>query len=227
MNRYVKIRRGGTSVISPYLLYVDKNHTWLESEVEVENKKSVNIAKMAFLDHGVQLDSMEMPGVEEQTAAYTKAITDDTVLLISEGGMYMLLTTGMEIVNDVYSDFYPIDVGAAIVCENDPFDKWFGSLDDTYLKMAKAAGSSSVHYMYSFHCRDEQEIIDAFSNTNTILINSSYTEIRWFELLLRCIIKSGTRARIVALSTYDNLVSKRKELCISHAKKYGIEIEVF
>lgn len=227
MNKYVKIKFNGKNYPS-YLHYVDENYQWSDEQIKSANGKSVEIAKMAFLDHGTPLIPMdELPKVLEQKAAYLTP-TKGIVFLVYEGGNFMTLLPQMEIVEEVFSEFYPIENGSAIVCENDPFDKWHGGLNHIFLGLAKKGGANSFHFMFNFRNRTEAEVIDAFRNAPAIVFNSSHTEADWWELMLRCIIKSKTKAKIVGskpTSQFDGGLSKQRfDKCIAVAEKFGINI---
>jgi len=70
MNKYVKINLNGKN-FPAYLQYVDENYKWSEEKIKSENSKAVEIAKMAFLDHGTPLIPIDdLPSIMEQKAAY-------------------------------------------------------------------------------------------------------------------------------------------------------------
>jgi len=224
MNKYVKIKFNGKTFPS-YLHYVDENYKWSEEKIKSENSKSVEIAKMAFLDHGTPLIPMDaLHEIMEQKASYLTP-RKDIVFLIYEGGNYLTLLPQMEIIEEVYSENFPIKNGAAIVCENDPFDKWRGGLDHVFLEMAKIGGANSFHYMLNFKSRTEGEIIEAFKNTPAIIFYSSHTEVEWWELMLRCIIKSKTKAKIIGKRNNGD-AGLRFDKCIEFAKRFGVIVVV-
>jgi hypothetical protein len=222
MNKYVKIKSNG-KIFPAYLHYVDENYQWSKDKVDSENSKAVEIAKMAFLDHGTPLiPEADLSIVYGQKAVYLKPVKG-VVFLVYEGGNFMTLLPQMEIVETVYSEYFPIESGSAIVCENDPFDKYRGGLDYIFLGLAKAGGANSFHYMFNFKSRTEAEIIDAFRNTPAIIFSSSHTEIEWFELMLRCIIKSKTNAKIIG-HRHSGDTGLRFDLCVKLAEKFGVNI---
>lgn len=222
MNKYVKIKFNG-KVFPSYLHYVDENYQWSEDRIKSENSKAVEVAKMAFLDHGTPLIPIDnLPKIMEQKAAYLTP-AKDVVFLIYEGGNFMTLLPQMEIIEEVYSECYPIENGSAIVCENDAFDKWRGGLDHVFLEMAKLGGAESFHYMLNFKSRTEVEIIEAFKNTPAIIFWSSHTEVEWWELMLRCIIKSNTKAKVIG-KRHTGYAGLRFDLCVSMAEKFDIQI---
>lgn len=228
MNKYVKIKYQDGK-ISPYLLYVDENYVWSEEKIKSENAKAVSVSKMAFLNHGEPLIPMEaIPDVNSATAAYLQKPKSGVVLLVYEGGTYLTLMPYMEIVEEVYSEFYPIQEGSAIACENDPFDKWRGGLDHIFSSLAKAGGANSFHYMFSFRDRTEEEVIDAFKKAPAIIFWSSYKDADWWELMIRCIIKSETKAKVVGRcpSIRDGEAGQRFDKFVEMAKKFGVEIIV-
>lgn len=100
MNKYVKVKLHGK--VTPYLQWVDSNTKWSASKIKSANKMTTEIAKSAFLDH-VQFKSPS--GVNEvnfkEKAPYLKP-KDGEVLLIYQGGQFMLLTKQMEIIEEVY-----------------------------------------------------------------------------------------------------------------------------
>ncbi len=224
MKKYVKIKFNGKSNPA-YLHYVDENYVWTEDEIKSENAKSVGMAKMAFLNHGSPLIPFDdLSKVLEQKAAYLTP-SKGVVFLIYEGGNFMTLLPQMEIIEEVYSENYPIQSGAAIVCENDAFDTWRGGLDNYFLELAKLGGANSIHYMFNFRSRTEEEIIEAFKNAPAIVFSSSHTEVDWWELMLRCIIKSETKAKIVGgKPSRSGEHMQRFNKCIEFAEKFGINI---
>lgn len=222
MNKYVKIKFNG-KVFPSYLHYVDENYQWSEEKKKSENSKSAEIAKMAFLDHGSPLIPMDdLPKILEQQAVYLTP-AKGVVFLIYEGGNFMTLLPQMEIIEEVYSEYYPIENGSAVVCENDAFDKWHGGLDHVFLDLAKLGGAASFHYMLNFKSRTEDEIIEAFKKTPAILFWSSHTDAEWWELMLRCIIKSKTKAKVIG-KRHSGDAGLRFDLCVSMAEKFDIPI---
>lgn len=227
MNKYVKIKFNGKN-FPAYLHYVDENYQWSADKIKSENSKAVEIAKMAFLDHGSPLIPMDdLPAIMEQKAAYLTP-RKGVVFLIYEGGNFMTLLPQMEIIEEVYSEYFPIENGSAVVCENDAFDKWRGGLDHVFLGLAKLGGANSFHFMFNFKSRTEAEIIDAFKNAPAIVFSSTHTEVEWWELMLRCIIKSKTKAKIVGdkpRSNFDGGLSKQRfAKCVEVAEKFGINV---
>lgn len=228
MNKYVKVKYNGK--ISAYLLCVDDNHTWTDEQIKSENAKAVSVAKMAFLDHGEPMISGDfMPTILQTKAAYVNKPKDGNVLLIYEGGQFMTLLPEMEILEEVYSNYYPIENGSAIVCENDPFDKYHGRLDHVFLGLAKKGGANSFHYMHSFRDRTEAEIIDAFKKAPAIIFCSSYKDVDWWELMIRCIIKSKSKAVVIGKASDgnwegDRLCRERFKLCCDMAAKFGVTV---
>lgn len=222
MNRYVRLK-GNNS----WLLFVDKNTTWTPDQIQSENKKAVEIAKMAFLDHGEPLLPLDhFDDILNAQAAYLNPPASP--LLVYEGGCYFPFTEKSEIVEEVFCEFYPILPGSAIICENDPFDKYRGRNDYHLLGMAKFGGAESFHIMSSFRCRTEREIVNAFKDAPVIAFDSSYKEADWWELMLRCIIISKTKARIIGgCPKIDNDRLKRFRLCVEFAAKYGIVVEPY
>ena len=227
MNKYVKIKFNGTTINPSYLLYVDQNYKWTEEQRILQNKKSIGIASMAFLDHGqILVPEDSLPDLMSIKAPYTQPFWD-VVFLVSEGGNWLTLTKDIEIVEEVNSQFYPIEKDAVVICENDPFDKHRGHLDNFFKGLCKKhyVDAKSLHYMFSFRHRSEEEIIDTFKNAPGILFDSSFTEVDWWELLLRCYIKSKSEAVIITSNEYkkgDSL--ERFKLCIGMAEKAGIKI---
>jgi len=228
MNKYVKIKFNGK--INPlYLLYVDEHYKWTEEQKILQNKKSINIASMAFLDHGqILVPEDSIPDLMSIKAPYAWPFKD-TIFLVYESGHWLTLTKDIEIIEEVNSQFYPIERGAAIVCENDPSNNKWGkeTMDRIFKSYCKRfyVEAKSLHYMLSFRHRSEEEIIEAFKNAPGILFDSSFTEVDWWELLLRCYIKSKSEAVIMTSNEYktgDSL--KRFELCIGMAEKAGIKI---
>lgn len=223
MNKYVKIKFNG-KVNPSYLHYVDENYQWTEEKIKSENSKAVEIAKMAFLDHGRPLiPTDDLSKVMNQKAAYLTP-TKGIVFLVYEGGNYMILTPQMGIIEEVYSENFPIENGSAIVCENDAFDKWNGGLDHVFMGLAKMGGANSFHYMFNFKSRTESEIIEAFKNTPAIIFSSSHTEVGWWELMLRCIIKSKTKAKVIG-ERHSGDAGLRFDKCVEFAKKFGVKVE--
>ena len=223
MNRYVKIKFNG-KLFPAWLHYVDENYRWSEDKIKSENAKSVELAKMVFLDHGdvlIPLDDVSF--VMEQKAAYLTP-TQGVVFLVYEGGNFMALLPEMEIVEEVQSEFFPIEKGFAIICENDPFDKWGGGLDHIFKGMCQHNSVSGFHYMFSFRNRTEDEIIAAFKDAPAILFNSSYTEVDWFELMLRCIIKSKTEAKVIGSKPHYQDTLDRYNKFVAMAEKFGINV---
>jgi hypothetical protein len=223
INKYVKIKFN--NIIYPsYLHYVDENYRWSDDKIKSENSKSVGIAKMAFLDHGTPLiPHNSLSDIMEQKAAYLSPVKG-TVFLVYESGQFMTLTPQMEIIEEVLSEYYPIMENSAIICENDAFDKWHGGLDYIFLRMAEIGGVDSIHYMFNFKNRTEFEVIEAFKNTPAIIFNSSHTESDWWELLIRCVIKSKTKAKIIGKRNSDNGI--RFDKCVQFAKKFAIDVIV-
>ena len=223
MNKYVKIKFNGKT--SPtFLHYVDENYVWTDEQIKSENLKAVEYAKMAFLDHGellIPIDDLSI--VLEQKAAYLTP-AKGIVFLINEGGSFMTLLPDMEITEEIHSEFYPIVKDSAIVCENDPFDKWHGRLDHEFLRLAKIGGANSFHYMLNFRSRTEEEIIDAFKKTPAIIFWSSYKEADWWELMIRCIIKSKTTAKVVGIKPSNKLGAERFDKCVELADKFGVNV---
>lgn len=227
MNKYVKVKYRG-KIYSAYLHYVDENYRWSEEKIASENAKSIELAKMAFLDHGsplIPIDSLS--SVMQQKAAYLTP-KKGIVFLVYEGGNFMTLLPEMEIVEEVFSEFYPIENSSAIVCENDPFDKHRGGLNHIFLGLAKKGGADSFHFMFNFRSRTEAEIIDAFKKAPAIVFYSSHTDADWWELMLRCIIKSKTTAKIVGYKPsgeWDRgLSTQRFDKCIEVAEKFEINV---
>jgi hypothetical protein len=222
MNKYVKIKFNGKN-FPTYLHYVDENYQWGEEKIKSENSKAVEIAKMAFLDHGTPMIPIDdLSTVMAQKAAYLTPARG-VVFLIYEGGNFMTLLPQMEIIEEVYSEHYPIENGSAIVCENDAFDKRRGGLDHVFLGLAKLGGANSFHYMLNFKSRTEAEIIEAFKNTPAIIFWSSHIEVEWWELMLRCIIKSKTKAKVIGKRNSGD-TGLRFDKCIEFAEKFGISV---
>ena len=222
MNKFVKIKFNGKT--SPYLRYVDENYVWTDEQIKSENAKSVEIAKMAFLDHGQPLIPVEnLSTVLEQKACYlTPAI--GIIFLIYEGGNFMTLTPDMEIVEECQSEFYPIEKGFAVVCENDPFDKWRGGLDYKFQGICDNHSVPGFHYLFNFRNRTEIELIEAFKNTPLILFNSSYTEVDWWELMIRCIIKSKTKAKVIGPKPYYGGTIEKYNKFVEMAEKFDVNV---
>jgi len=225
MGKFVKIKFNGN--VTPYLRYVDFNYKWSQDQIRSEKGKAVSVAKMAFLDHGVPMIPFEsLDEVESIIPSYLTP-TEGVVFLVYEGGNFMTLVDGMEIIEKVESEFYPIDEGAAIICENDPFDKNRGYIDYVFKGMYEEnSKANGMHYMFSFRNRTEEEVISAFKKTPAILFNSSHTEVDWFELLLRCYIKSKSSAVIIGKKpgSSSGNAEKRYDLCIDMANRFGIDI---
>lgn len=223
MNKYVKIKFNGK--ISPYLLFADEHYQWTEEQIKSENGKAVELAKMAFLDHGqplIPLDSLD--DVLATKAAYLTPAPGIT-FLIYEGGNFMTLLPQMEVVEEKMSRFYPIEEGYAIVCENDPFDKNRGGMDHWFTAMYQThTDAKGFHTMYSFRNRMEEEIIEAFRNAPAIMFHSSYTSADWWGLMIRCILKSGTKAKVIGNKPYYPPASERFEKCVEMAKQFDIKI---
>lgn len=223
MNRYVKIKFQD-KIWPSWFHYVDENYKWSDASIVSENKKAIEYAKMAFLDHGEFIGpENDISSIKNIKAVYLTT-TKDTVFLIGEGGNFMTWVEGMEIVAQMYNEFYPIKQDSAIVCENDPFDKWHGGLDHVFSNVASNYGTDSFHYMFNFRSRTEEEIIEAFKNTPVIISWSSYKEADWWELMIRCIIKSKTQAKIVAIKPTDKLRIERYNKCIEFANKFNVKI---
>lgn len=220
MNRYVKIEFNG-NVLPDWFHYVDENYVWTEEQIISENAKSVEIAKLAFFDHGVPLIPLDsIDTVLNQKAAYLNS-AKDVVFLIREGGQYMPLIPQMEITEETRSAYFPIKKGAAILCENDPFATSYAVPEDFLKRWCDANNVDSFHIMWNFRSRTEAEIIDAFKNTPAILAYSTYTAVDWWELMLRCIIKSKTKAKIVAFPCSNR---DRYDKFIELAKKFDVHI---
>lgn len=222
MSKFVKIKFNGK--ITPYLRYVDSNYTWSDEQIVSEKGKAVSVAKMAFLDHGtplIPIDSLE--AIESIVPVYTTP-TKGVVFLVYEGGNFMTLMDGMEIVEEVESEFYPIENGSAIICENDPFDKHRGHIDYMFESMYKKhSEATGMHYMFSFRNRTEREVVDAFREAPAILFSSSHSEADWMELLIRCYIKSGSNAPVIG-RRYSGQTGERYDLSIAMAKKFGVNV---
>lgn len=220
MNKYVKIDFNGK--ISPYLLYVDENHIWSNEDILAENAKSVEIAKMAFLDHGeplIPLDDLSL--VLNQKAGYLTP-AKGIVFLVYEGGNYMTLIPDMKIIEEVHSDFYPIPEGFAVICENDPFDK--DRLSHIFDGICKTHKLKGHHYLFNFRNRTEAELIHAFKNAPAILFMSSYTSVDWWELMIRCIIKSKTKALVIGSKPYSVATTERYNKFIQMAAKFDVNV---
>jgi len=187
----------------------------------VEHRKAVEVAKMGFLDHGSPIIPIESTDfINDTKAVYTNPITDDRVLLVGEGGQFKPLTNDMKIVEKKFSRYFPIEESSAIVCENDAFLKL--SYDNRYVfrNMCDWLGIEKFHIMYNFRSRSEDEIIEAFKNTPAIIFRSSHTSVDWFELMLRCIIKSGTKAKVIGNRNGYN--SERFDKCKTFAERFGV-----
>jgi len=224
MDKYVKVKFNGK--VTPYLLYVDENYVWTDEQVKSENAKTVELAKMAFLDHGVPLIPLDsISDVLSLKAAYTTP-TKDVVLLIYEGGNFMTLLPSMEIVKEQYSEYYPIEEGFAVICENDPFDKNVSMTDYIFERMCKDNSIVGYHYLFSFRNRLESELIKAFSEAPAILFNSSYVDVDWWELMLRCIIKSKTKAKVIGKKKTHPKMVERQDKYLELANKFGVEISM-
>ena len=222
--RFVKIKYNN-NVYPNFYLVVDDNFVWTDEEFTIQINKGRTYVEMAFYDH----DQILVPDVvAENLATYTPPylyIKMGQTVLVSEGGQFMTLVSGMEIIEEVILDklHYPIKEGAAIICENEGFDKYHGSLNHMFKNMYPPA--KDIHYMFSFKNRSESEIVDAFKKASAILFYTTFTSVDWWELLLRCYIKSKSTAPIITkLPTSNGYDIKRHELCINMASKFGIDV---
>lgn len=212
MKKFVRIKRN--NIVSPFLLFVDKNFKWSNEEIISESKKATSVAKMAFLDHGSPIVPIDiLPDLENIKPKYLNSLRDEEVLLIYEGGNYTTLLSSDEIVEEKISKYFPIEKDFAILTENDPFDKWRGKLDHVFVNLIhhriliEKTKCKGVHKMFSFENRLKEEVIDAFQNTPAIICYSSYTSLKWFEFLLECYILSKSKAEIIA-HTYHSTIKK-------------------
>lgn len=231
MRRFVKIKTK-SGVCPDWLLWVDPGFVWTDEQVNLANMKQRACASMAFLDHGVPIIPDGVPeSMESLTAPY--AMSDRAMtFLVYEGGRFIIMWPGssIEIVAEVWCRFYPRNPNSAVVCENDPFDKTPGMRISLFLGLARAGGAGSFEYMFGFRHREEAEIVAAFRDAPAIIFASSHTEADWWELMIRCILKSGTKAKVVgkipsyADAEMDALGKERYRLCVEMAAKFGVNV---
>lgn len=229
MRRFVKVRANGVDC-PEWLLWVDPEFAWTDEQAALENQKQRAVASMAFLDHGVPILPAGVPESMDSLVAPYMTEGRKTTFLVYEGGRFIFMQDCIEITATTWSRFYPRIPGAAVVCENDPYDKNGGRLDNMFLALANAGGAGHIDYMFSFRHREEAEVVAAFRGAPTIVFASSHTEADWWELMIRCILKSGTKAKVVGkIPSYvgadqDALGKERYRLCVEMAAKFGVNV---
>jgi hypothetical protein len=127
-------------------------------------------------------DILKVAYAHQHKVNYKKMLDKGHTLLIRQIGSYNILSPSMEIVDECYSNYYPVDGKYDIVvCENSVSGEpeWLDYL-------AKRFPDKIVRVVNLFWTRDRQEISEIFSKCSTITFYTTFTNTDWYNKILEC-----------------------------------------
>lgn len=111
---------------------------------------------------------------------YTNLVNKYGAILVREIGSYMLLHNS-KIVDEIYSDIFPITEFADIViCENDEKSEY--EWNKYLMKRFPGKTIKTINY---FDLRDEKEIEKYFEKARFITFSTTFSKFEWFEKLTK------------------------------------------
>ena len=215
--KFVKVKCNRTGIVYPrFFLWVDQYNrlTFTDELSYSERLKRTGVS--AFFNHGIPNQYSDCG--EAFARNLVKVISSPRkprymnpqpgeIYLVRDNGVYMSLTSDMEVLESVYSDSlsFPI-VGDVVICENDPenqhIERW-----ESYFKGRK------VHSMNLFNNRPQEEINKAFASTDTIAFHTTFSSLDWWGKLIVGWLSAEKKPKVLGYCHSQTQWEKAMELC--------------
>lgn len=180
MNKFVKIKCDLQGVYPYWFLVFDGNNK--QEIIEPMNEKLI---RTCFSLHGEASNNWAYRLIQSSCREINyKAIQEELnkILYIRANGVYMTQSSSDNIIEETYSDHFPVtEVADIVICENDKKEeyKWLEYLKGRF-------PTKTIKTINFFDLRTEKDILANFEGAEFITFSTTFSKMDWFEKLLRC-----------------------------------------